>query len=124
MSQVSPEGPVRRSRMTGSCPRALQLGAVAQDGAGHAVRSATALAQLEPLDLNDLDTVIAKLAVRELVLVVTDDHARFQGQEVAAAIPLLPGLLVIIAARRYDIELADPERVLDRPDEARFPGDV
>jgi len=48
------------------------------------VRTAAALAQLEPLDLDDLDTVVAQLAVGEFVLVVPDHHTGFEGDEVAA----------------------------------------
>ncbi|MFI7611614.1 hypothetical protein ACIBP6_10385 [Nonomuraea terrae] len=38
--------------------------------------AATALAELEAFDLDDLHTLLAQLAVGELVLVVADDHAR------------------------------------------------
>src|SRR5215831_2816142 len=68
------EHPEARTKMTGR----HGLGAVPQDRTGHTVRAAATLAELKPLDLDDLDTVIAELAVGELILVVADYHTRFQ----------------------------------------------
>src|SRR5262249_49753999 len=79
------------------------LDAVALDRTGHTVRTAAPLPQLEAFDLDHLDAVVAELPIRELVLVVADDHSRLERHEVVATVPLLAGLLGVVSSRRDDV---------------------
>src|SRR6187402_3865293 len=86
---------------------------VPQDRARHAVPATSALAQLEALDLDHLDTGLAHLVDRVGVALVGDDHAGLEGDDVVAVVPLLALLLVLVAARLDDGELVDTEGVGD-----------
>ena len=63
--------------------------------AGHAVPTASALAELEAGDLDDLDPGLAHLGDGVGVALVGDDHAGLEGDDVVAVVPLLPLLLVL-----------------------------
>ena len=73
-----------------------------------------ALAQLETLDRDDLDSRLPHLRDRERVALVGDDDAGFEGHDVVAIVPLLARLLVGVAAGLNDVELLDAERVANR----------
>src|SRR5512133_482168 len=70
---------------------------VANQRAGHAVPAAAALAQLEALDGDDLDAGLAHLGDGVGVALISDHHARLEGDDVVAVVPLLALLLVGIA---------------------------
>jgi len=88
------------------------------------VPTAAALAELEALDLDDLHAGLAHLRDRERVALVGDDHARLQGDDVVAIVPLLPLLLVLVATGLHDLQVADTERVRHGGDEVRVGADV
>src|SRR5688572_6697017 len=90
---------------------------VALDRARHAVPAAAALAELEAGDLDDLDAGLAHLRDRERVALVGDHHTGLERDDVVAVVPLLPLLLVAVAAGLHDVKLRDAERICHRGDE-------
>src|SRR3954471_10971380 len=95
---------------------------VPHEGAGHAVAAPTALAELEPLDRDDLDARLAHLVDRVGVALVGHHHPRSEGDDVVAVVPLLALLLVLVPTRLDDPELGHPEGVRDGPVEALLLG--
>src|SRR2546430_17625551 len=89
-------------------PGSLEIDAVARQGAGHAVAAAAAAAQLGADDGDDVDTGLAQQGVGVGVAVVGDDNPWFESHQVVAAVPLLPGGGVDVAAGLDDAELAEP----------------
>ena len=83
-----------------------------------------ALAQLEALDGDHLDPGLAHLRDGVGVPLVGDDHARLEGDDVVAVVPLLALLLVRVAAGLDHLEVAHAEGVGDRRKEALLLGDV
>ena len=86
--------------------------------------AAASLAELEALDLDDLDAGLAHLRDRERVALVGDDHAGLEGDDVVSVVPLLALLLVGVAAGLDDVQLRDAERVGDRGQEVLVLADV
>src|SRR4051794_19924093 len=81
---------------------------VTQERTRHAVTAAAALAQLEPLDGDDLDARRAHLVDGVGVALVGDDHARLEGDHVVPVVPLLALLLVGVATGLDHPEVCDP----------------
>ena len=54
-----------------------------------------------------------ELQVRRLVPLVRDDHAGREGDDVVAVVPLRALRLELVAGGRHDLQLLEPERVLD-----------
>ena len=65
------------------------------DRAAHAARSAAAPAQLAARDLDHLDALFAQVGVCGRVALVGDDHARLDGQDVAAVVLVLDEMLPV-----------------------------
>src|SRR6185295_1976561 len=97
-----PEDRTRQAAHPGSDP-------VSQDRAGHAVPAPAPLAELEALDLDDLDAGLAHPRDRVRVALVGDDDARLDGHDVVAVVPLLAFLLVDVPARLDHLDAADVE---------------
>ena len=85
-----------RTRLTAELERVLvaltgpSVDRVADDRAGHAVPAAAAAAELGADDGDHLDTRLAQQRIGVGVAVVGEHHTRFDGDEVVAAVPLLP----------------------------------
>src|SRR3954470_3741444 len=97
---------------------------VTQQRARHAVAAAAPLAQLEPLDRDHLDPGLPHLVDGVRVARVGDHHTRLQGDHVVAVVPLLPLLLVGVAAGLHDPQVGDAEGVRDGSEEAGLLGHV
>src|SRR5215831_14575470 len=83
----------------------------ALDRAGHAVATATALAQLEPLDRDHLDAGLAQRGVGAGVALVGDDHAGLERDHVVAVVPLLALGLEVVPAGLDDPHLGHAQRL-------------
>src|SRR5262249_22204397 len=81
---------------------ALEVHAVADERAGHAVAAAAAAAEFGADDGDDLDAGLAQQGIGTGVAVVGEDHAGCDGDEVVAAVPLLPFVRVSFAAQADD----------------------
>src|SRR3954452_14755238 len=77
----------------------------------HAVPAAAALAELEPLDRDDLDAGLTHLGDRVGVALVGDDHTRLERDDVVAVVPLLALLLVGVTTGLHHLQLGDPHGV-------------
>ena len=80
--------------------------------------AATPAAELGAGDGDDLDALLAELGVGVGVAFVGDDDARLEGEQVVAVVPLLALGLELVATGGDHTELADPEVLGDRVDEA------
>src|SRR5262249_34104116 len=76
------------------------VGRLPLERAGHAVGAAASTTELEALDRDHLDAGLAQLRVGVGVALVGHDHARLQGDQVVAVVPLLALGLVLVAAGR------------------------
>src|SRR5215211_6030892 len=101
-----------------------RLDGVALERTGHAVPAAAALAELEPLDRDDLDARLAHLRDRPGVPFVGDDDTGLHRDDVVAVVPLLARLLVDVASGLDDLQVLHAHRVRDRAEERRLLGDV
>src|SRR3954469_12611134 len=96
---------------------ALLLSGVATDWTGHTVAAAAPLAELLPGDREHLDAGLRQLRVRRLVALVGDHDPRRERDDVVAVVPLVALGLELVAARGDELQVRDPERVLDLVDE-------
>ena len=90
---------------------------VALERTGHAVPAATALAQLEALDLDHLDPRRPHAGDGVGVALVGHDHAGLEGDDVVAVVPLLALLLVLVTAGLDDLQPVDADGVGDGTEE-------
>src|SRR6478735_2608005 len=86
------------------------------------VAAATTFAELEALDLDDLDAGLAHLGDRVGVALVGDDHAGLERDDVVAVVPLLALLLVLVAAGLDHLQAVDLQGVGDGAEEAVLDG--
>src|SRR5262249_43657928 len=78
---------------------------VALERAGHAVPAASALADLESVDLDDLDAGVAVFLIAVHVLRIGDHDSGLERDDVVSAVPLFALLLGLVAARGHDAQL-------------------
>src|SRR5580700_6639521 len=83
---------------------------VAFDGAAHAAGAAPAAAEFAARDGDHLDAVVLQVGVGGHVPLVGHDHSRFDGQHVAAVVPLLALRGVDVLDRRQDGDGGPVER--------------
>src|SRR5690349_9107234 len=83
---------------------ALEVHGVADERAGHTVPTAAAPAEFGTDDRDDLDPGLAQQGIGASVAVVGEHHTGCDGDEVVAAVPLLPFVSVGFAA-----EVDDPQ---------------
>ena len=70
--------------------------------------AAPAAPELRPPDCDHFDTGFAQQRVGRGVAVISDNHARLEGDDIVAIIPLLSLLIVGIPASLNDIEFFEP----------------
>jgi hypothetical protein len=73
--------------------------------------AAAAASELLPCDGEHLDAGLRKLGVRGLVSLVRDDHARLDGDDVVAVVPLVALRLELVASGRDEFQVLDSQRV-------------
>src|SRR6476469_5857572 len=83
-----------------------------------------ALAKLEALDRDDLDTSFTHLRDRERVPLIGDDHTRLEREDVVAVVPLLALLLVGVATGLDHMELGNSQGVGHGRDEILLGPDI
>src|SRR5215472_12515424 len=99
-------------------PASLEIDRIADQRAGHAVPAAAAAAQFGADDGDDLDPGLAQQGVGAGVAVVGEHHAGGDGDEVVAAVPLLPLVSVGLAAEVDDPQAREVQRGGNHVDEA------
>ena len=78
------------------------------------MRAAAPATELEALDRDHLDPLLAQAGVRVDVALVGDHHPGLQADDVVAVVPLLAGGLERVAAGGDHAQRVDLERRLDR----------
>ena len=80
--------------------------------------AAATLPELEPLDLDHLDTGLTHLRDRVRVPLVRHDHTWLERDDVVPVVPLLALLLVRVSSGLDDMQFVDTQCIRDSADEA------